>query len=251
MSEQIIKFIAPKKYANLKVDLPKPIKLNIPEWYKKLSHNLENQTIKGCIPFLDTLTTGYVLSLPQDMIIEHNFVNPKSNKKDSFFRNSLEDIGNFASALNINVNIHSETHPIHQLGGVDGGCPFVKKNNDLPFYKILNPWIIKTPPGYSCLFTAPLNNADDRFTALSEIVDTDIYDSYINFPIVLNGDKYPELKTILKVGTPYVQVIPFKRDNWKMQIAYTDRDERWARLEFLRKFIHKYKTIAWRKKSWK
>ena len=117
MSEQIIKFIAPKKYANLKVDLPKPIKLNIPEWYKKLSHNLENLTIKGCIPFLDTLTTGYVLSLPQDMIIEHNFVNPKSNEKDSFFRNSLEDIGNFVSALNINVNIHNETHGIHQLGG--------------------------------------------------------------------------------------------------------------------------------------
>jgi hypothetical protein len=36
-----------------------------------------------------------------------------------------------------------------------------------------------------------------------------------------------------------------------MQIDYTERDERWARLEFLRKFIHKYKTIAWRKKSWK
>ena len=251
MSEKIIKFIAPKKYANLKVDLPKPIKFNVPEWFKKLDHNLENQTIKGCVPFLDSLTTGYLLSLPQDMIIEHNFVNPKTNQKDSFFRILLEGLSNFINATNVNLNVTNETHGVHQLGGVDGGCPFVKKNSELPFYKILNPWIIKTPPGYSCLFTAPLNNGDDRFTALSGIVDTDTYDSYINFPIVLNGDKYPELRTVLKVGTPYIQVIPFRRDNWKMEIDYIEKDERWDRLGFARMFLHKYKKMAWRKKSWK
>ena len=251
MSEKIIKFIAPKKYANLKVDLPKPIKFNVPEWFKKLDHNLENQTIKGCVPFLDSLTTGYLLSLPQDMIIEHNFVNPKTNQKDSFFRNSLEGLSNFINATNVNLNVTNETHGVHQLGGVDGGCPLVKKKSELPFYKILNPWIIKTPPGYSCLFTAPLNNGDDRFTALSGIVDTDTYDSYINFPIVLNGDKYPELRTVLKVGTPYIQVIPFRRDNWKMEIDYIEKDERWDRLGFARMFLHKYKKMAWRKKSWK
>ena len=251
MSQKIIKFLAPKKYVDLKLDHPKPIKLNIPDWYKKLQHTIESRTVKGCIPFLDTLTTGYVLSMPGDMIIEHNFDNTKINQKDSFFRNSFEAVATLGVQENLNVNLHQETHDINQLGGKEGGCPFVKKNMDLPFYKILNPWIIKTPPGYSCLFTSPLNNEDDRFNIISGIVDTDNYDSYINFPIIINGDKYPNLKTILKAGTPYAQVIPFKRDNWKMEIGYQKQDERWARLKMVRKFLHNYKELIWSKKSWK
>ena len=45
------------------------------------------------------------------------------------------------------------------------------------------------------------------------------FNTEINFPIVINGDKYPTLKTTLKIGTPYVQIIPFKRDNWKCQLC--------------------------------
>ena len=86
---------------------------------------------------------------------------------------------------------------------------------------------------------------------ISGIVDTDNYDSYINYPIIINGDKYPNLKTILKAGTPYAQVIPFKRDNWKMEIGYQKQDERWARLKMVRKFLHNYKELIWSKKSWK
>jgi hypothetical protein len=104
-------------------------------------------------------------------------------------------------------------HPI-QLEG----SPYVEKNKNLPFYKIINPWIIKTPPGYSCLFVPPLNNTDDRFSIIPAIVDTDTFPNEINFPIVINGDKYPTLDTVLKKGTPYVQVIPFKRDKWKMKL---------------------------------
>lgn len=251
MNDKIIKFYAPKEWVDAKLDYPKPIKLNVPEWYKKLDYGLEKKQIKGCIPFLDSLTTGYVLSLPQDIIIEHNIKHPDTGKPDSFYRNAFEELGNFLRHNNINVNTGPEIHTIEQLGGKEGKCPFIKKNKELPIYKILNPWIIKTPPGYSCLFVPILNNGDDRFTPVAGIVDTDTYENYINFPIIINGDKYPTLMTTFKAGTPYVQVIPFKRDNWKMEIHNLEKDERWNRLGIVRKFLHNYKTRYWNKKSWK
>ena len=55
----------------------------------------------------------------------------------------------------------------------------VTEYSELPekhVHKIFNPWIIKTPPGYSCLFTSPLNNNDDRFNIIPGIVDNDIFD---------------------------------------------------------------------------
>ena len=62
----------------------------------------------------------------------------------------------------------------------------VEKNKNLPFHKILNPWIITTPPGYSTLFVPPLNNSDDRFSIIAGIVDTDTFKNEINFPIVIH-----------------------------------------------------------------
>ena len=119
-------------------------------------------------------------------------------------------------------NLNNETpqiHPSHQLEG----SPLLKKNskeNKLPFYKILNPFHIKTPKGYSCLFIPPLNNKDDRFEIISGIVDTDIFQTEINFPFLVNTDKYPSLETTIQRGTPYVQVIPFKRDEWKFKLNF-------------------------------
>ena len=71
----------------------------------------------------------------------------------------------------------------------------------------------------------------------------------VNFPIVINGDKYPILKTTIKRGTPYVQVIPFKREKWNMVI--TPRDTRKDALGFGTSFINNYKNRFWNKKSWK
>ena len=116
----------------------------------------------------------------------------------------------------------------------------------------MNPWIIKTPPGYSTLFLPPLNNSDDRFNIIPGIVDTDSFNVHINFPIVINGDKYPSLETTIKKGTPYVQVIPFKRDNWKMKInSINQKDIVSSRIFFGLKLLNRYKDKYWKKKLWK
>ena len=115
----------------------------------------------------------------------------------------------------------------------------------------MNPWIIKTPPGYSCLFVPPLNNTDDRFFIIPGIVDTDTFPNEINFPIVINGDKYPTLDTLFKKGTPYVQIIPFKRDKWKMKITGKNTEEmRKEKTFYGLSLLHIYKNKFWNKKSW-
>ena len=83
-------------------------------------------------------------------------------------------------------------------------------------------------------------------------MDTDTFPNEINFPIVLNGDKYPTLETTIKKGTPYVQVIPFKRDSWKMIVKSRKQKEIInSRLFYGLKVINMYKEKYWNKKKWK
>jgi hypothetical protein len=251
MFDKEIEFSAHEDYYALKEDYPIPIKSNIPEWYKKLEHTILNKTVKGCMPFLDTLTSGYLLKIPQDFHVRHN-VDNKNEKgeefKDSFQTFGLHDQSQFLHAKYLNLNSGSDIHLIKQVEG----SSLIEKNKNLPFYKIVNPWKIKTPKGYSCLFVPPLNNSDDRFSIIPGIVDTDTFPNEINFPIIINGDKYPILETTIKKGTPYVQIIPFKRDLWKMIIkSRTQKEIQSSRVFYGLKLLNIYKDKYWNKKSWK
>lgn len=245
-----IKYILPKGTKKIFEDIiPKPASFNIPEWFKELKSEPALLTIKGCMPFLDSLTAGYIAKFPQDMEIEHN-VKGKDGKPDAFFRPAIAKGVTDPFGLNLNTE-EPAVHPIEQLGK----CPFVKTNKNLPFYKVLLPYFIVTPPGYSCLFTPILNNQEDRFFPVAGIVDTDKYESYVNIPIVINGDKYETLKTVFKKGTPLCQIIPFKRDNWETEVVETEKPG-WYKLAYSRlqvhtKLIDNYKKYFWVKKRWK
>jgi hypothetical protein len=251
MFDKEIEFSAHEDYFALKEDYPEPAKFNIPEWYKKLDHEIFNRTVKGCMPFLDSLTAGYILKMTQDLHIRHNVDNHNEKGeiiKDSFQTYALHDCFTHLMSKWVNLNSGIEVHNPKQLEG----SPLVEKNKNLPFYKILNPWKIKTPPGYSCLFVPPLNNSDDRFSIIPAIVDTDTFPNEMNFPIVINGDKYPVLETTIKKGTPFVQVIPFKRDSWKMKTTPRKQKEiQNSRIFYELRLINNYKTKNWAKKTWK
>ena len=247
MLENIIEFSTQEDYFDLKEDYPTPTKLNIPNWFKKLDHSILDPTIKGCMPFLDALTAGYILKMPQDFAIKHNIDDENKEKAIGQFPAAhAEQI--FANLKGLNINTTLQTHTPNQLGE----CPYHEQNKNLPYHKILNPWHIKTPPGYSCLFLPIMHNADDRFFPLAGIVDTDSFPNEINFPIVINGYKYPVLDTVIEKGTPYVQVIPFKRENWKMKLSKrTTKKVFTNRMNYALKIIHNYKKRFWNKKSWK
>jgi hypothetical protein len=251
MFNKDIEFSAHEDYFIQKEDYPIPAKLNIPEWYKNLDHTILSKTVKGCMPFLDSLTAGYLLKMPQDFYVRHNVDN--KNEKGEEFKDSFQTFGLHEESIklgakNINLNSSIDVHPVYQLQG----SPHVEKNKNLPFYKIINPWKIKTPKGYSCLFVSPLNNSDDRFSIIPAIVDTDTFPNEINFPIIINGDKYPILESLIKKGTPYVQIIPFKRDSWKMNLKPREQKEiQNSRMFYGLTLFNTYKEKFWSKKSWK
>jgi len=247
MFENKIEFIASKEYIeNSKIIHPIPAKNNIPQWFKKLKHSMNNMTVKGCMPFLDSLTSGYILKMPVDYYIKHNFKVEGTDKKATGFQ-TTERPHWHTKHFNLNINQKEESHPTIQLEG----SPLVEKNKNQSFHKIMNPWTIKTPPGYSTLFVPPLNNADDRFSIIPAIVDTDTFPNKVNFPFIVNGDKYETLETTIEFGTPYVQVIPFKRESWKMKVTEEKQNETVTHYFSLRHIINNYKKIFWSKKSWK
>lgn len=228
---------------------PQPIKLNLPSWYKKIKHSAVNKTIKGCVPFLQTLTTGYLLKIPAEFYLRHNVFN-EGKRVTHKITTSKSFSDQIAYYLKLNINFNDQIHPSKQILG----SPLVQKNKTLPVQKILNPWFIKTPPGFSCLFVPPLNNTDDRFSIISGIVDTDSFDQRINFPYIVNGDKYPYIDEIIKAGVPYVQVIPFKRQNWQMKIKSMKEKEiiqTRRKMTITEKMIHTYRNTFFKKTLWK
>lgn len=250
MFSNIIEFQCSKEFIeNNKDNLPVPTKLNIPDWFKKLKHHSVEKTIKGCMPFLDTLTSGYLLKLDQDIYLEHNVEVDGEKISRSLPAIADADLNTkHTHAININYKpLMENSHPLKQIGE----CPYGKKNKNFSIMKINNPWLIKTPPGYSCLFLPPLNNQDDRFSIIPGIVDTDDFKLEVNFPFVVNGDKYPELKTTLKRGTPYVQVIPFKREKWKMKIVEKKEGAVDRSFFYFKQVVDNYKNRYWKKKQWK
>lgn len=232
--ENIIEFSSVDEYIeNSKDILPIPSKLNIPKWFKNLKHSEFEVTAKGCMPFLDSLTAGYILKVPTDIYF-------LKEEKDGKIITKIEIANKNLPFLNHADDIKDQIHPTWQLKD----SPLIKQNGDKAFFKILNPWIIKTPPGYSCLFLPPMNNNTNDFEIVCGIVDTDNYENNINFPIVF---KKNDQSVKIKRGDPFVQVIPFKRESWKMKIKNTSKR---GLMGFFTAFINNYKNRAWYKKRW-
>lgn len=224
---------------------PQPALKVIPEWYKKSdsykdgkkeifinSGNIGfSQTIKKCMPVFDSMTSGYILSTPTDI-----FISEDENKERLFAWNNSEVI---RDVVDIHNKIQLQLHPsANQVRESEWRIP--KWNNQ---------WGIKTPKGYSCLFINPMHNPNGYFTILEGIVDTDTYTVPVAFPFTLNDKNFVGL---IPAGTPIVQIIPFKRDEWKSQIG-NEEDIKKSRddIVLLRtKFFDSYKKLFRSEKVW-
>jgi hypothetical protein len=228
MFENKIKFVATDKSM---VDVwphPEPASRFIPEEYKKLERfdkkNKHTPTLKTCMPFLDSLTAGYIISFDQDYLVdpvEDDFSVTPANKEQNDF--------GFHGKVQLPKDWHKKT-------GENAG-------------KFHNKWLIKTPPGYSCLFIKPMNRVEERFKIISGIVDTDTYIDTINFPFILK--KWDE-QFLIKKGEPMIQVIPFKRESWKMWSGFYLEPLHNKTLKLLTsEWVDRYKKHFWSKKSFK
>jgi hypothetical protein len=171
---------------------PRPAKDAIPLWFRKIAPiDLEHIgardngiTVKRCMPFLDALTTGWIVPLAATVRME---IKDGGQTVDCGWEFDRTMVSN---------------HSPHQVTG--------HPNASRPPCKFHNYWSIRTAPGWSCLFVPPLNRPNGVFETVAGIVDTDTYFAHIHFPFFPIG---PDGVHIIEKGTPIVQVFPFQRSN--------------------------------------
>lgn len=183
---------------------PLPANKLIPGWYKDLdtecpvATDYVNEegipTIKRCMPVQDYITGGYVIR----------------NVYQSHIRQIIEKTAENYVGYEIKSKMDQGItgHPYHQ-------CPVKINDKKNHFFKIHNPWQIKTPPGYSCHIYQPYYFFRQDFSIFPAIVDTDTHDDFIQFVAVANTEN-----VILNPGDPLVVVFPFKREDWTHQCNY-------------------------------
>jgi hypothetical protein len=205
---------------------PKPAIKFVPEWYKKMESRFPKEknpeslpTIKKCIPVLDAITAGYIIVSPCDVYISLKDGEPNYNSQ-------------IVNLIQFHPRKQAHLHP---------------SVNDFPFPKWLNPWAIKTPQGYSCIFKPPAHNSNPWFEILEGIVDTDTYTTAVNFPFVL---KNPTQEFMIPAGTPIAQVIPFKREEWKSSLSNDKESPKGVSTYLNSLFFDRYKRLFWSRKSY-
>lgn len=194
---------------------PVPAKSMLPDWFKKLpavdkanvTATNNGLTIKRCMPFLDALTTGWIIPVAATVRLE------------------VRDGGNTVDAGWEIDKVMVSSHAMHQVAG--------NPREPRPPCKMHNYWTIKTPPGWSCLFVPPLNRHNAVIEIVSGIVDTDTYTSLINFPFFATA---PDGIYTLERGSPLVQLIPFRRQSTHIgaEIRAERPDEANARQRIMR-----------------
>jgi hypothetical protein len=211
---------------------PAPAKTFTPQWYKDtrsyigdkkgMTDGYPSTTIKKCVPVLDIMTAGYIIPTWADIWVQ---------VKDGVYTFQ-------SGAKNMRLDYHPPTqlknYPANSSG--DGA------------HKFINPWSIRTPKGYSCFFIPPAHNPNPYFEVLSGSVDTDSYYAPVNFPFLF---KVKEFEGLIPAGTPLVQVIPFKREKWKMKFGDAKDEIESAKVtsELRTNIFNSYRNRFWDKKE--
>jgi hypothetical protein len=180
---------------------PGPTIKELPEWYvsaERFATMPDGQpyvgpdggkipTWKACPAIYDVLGTGYVLKTPCDLdffIDDNGIIDVKV--KDARFANFV-----------------SRRDPMPQFD-----APIGAYKHHFAWY---SDWGIETPKGYSTLYLTPMNRFDLPFQNTTGIIDTD----NVSLPGTLPFFIAEGWTGTLPAGTPYVQLLPFKREDWK------------------------------------
>lgn len=201
-----IKFVSNRPWLNENSSSkPESSTKEIPDWYRKADRFVKDHvgnyvvgpdtgkipTWKSCPALLDIFSTGYVLKTPTDLefyIDDNNEINVKV--KDMYKQDFCTRRGKMPEFMHP-MGYHEE----HFAWWPD--------------------WAVELPEGYSALYTHPLNRFDLPFLMTAGVVDND----KVNLPGSMPFFIVKGFTGIIPEGTPYAQVIPFKREDWESEIV--------------------------------
>jgi hypothetical protein len=220
---------------------PMPASQFIPEWWRSIplheprpnesngnkiivENGVSNAGAKQCMPMLDALLTGYIVTLWADVQIRQINGNPIITWRIK------------------STDVFQE----HGLTAKMVEPPTGYSNN---VFKYISTWIPITPKGYSVLITAPFGYRNTPFQAIPAVIDSDKSTLEIVPPMWVKKD----FEGIVEKGTPMFQITPFKRTEWEGNYDYYPNGE-YAKVHdknFGSTIINHYKKFVWSKKSYK
>jgi len=181
----------------------------IPTWYKKAPHTIDptkiyynydgsvekfpnhinpetqiGATFKRCVPILDAMIFGYMIVLGQDVIFDEDTL-----------------------SFNLDSPVQQITHSPYEAEGY-----IFPSDAHQKLFKWDTGVKLELPEGYSALFMTPMHRNDLPFYTLSGVVDVDRHPLTVNTPMIMKKG----FSGVIPKGTPVVQVIPLKREDWKL-----------------------------------
>lgn len=113
-------------------------------------------------------------------------------------------------------------------------------------------WGVELPEGYSAIYMTPMNRFDLPFVNTTGIVDSDKVYLLGTFPFFL-----PEgWEGTIPAGTPYLQILPFKRENWDHEVKILEQQEMYDNMLKNMQFYRQpdggvYKNKIWSRREYK
>jgi hypothetical protein len=160
---------------------------SLPDWYKDADryHDNGNSTFRNCVPFFDAMTSGYIFKTPCDIMFQHD---------EDRITAYIED-PQFQYFVGLRDPLPGFHHP-------EGYYP--------EHFSFLPEWGVSLDSGFSALYTTPFNRFDLPFVVTTGIIDND----KMNTPGMIPFFVKTGFSGLLPKGTPYLQVIPFRREEW-------------------------------------
>lgn len=203
METNNIKFVINRPWLNLESpSKPSPTIKTIPDWYRKADRFAVNPmtgkpwempdgsgkipTWKACPAVFDIMGTGYVYKTPCDI---------------EFFEDAAGQIQ--AKVMNPeNADFLQDRPPMPQFMPPMG---YHQKH-----FAWWADWAVELPEGYSALYTQPFNRFELPFLTTSGIIDND----KVSLPGTMPFYVVKGFTGVIPAGTPYAQILPFKREHW-------------------------------------
>lgn len=221
--------------------LPEPTSKYIPKWFSDMDLFFKDPstdkdfldqagnkypTFKACPALLDIFTTGYVLKTPCDLTFyEHEGrIEVKTEPGYENFCASRPEMPNFPVPHG-----HMTEH----------------------FHWWPN-WSVNLPDGYSAIYLSPINQFHLPFTTVAGIIDNDKVHSSGLIPYFLKEG----FTGVIPKGTAFLQIIPFKREDWEMDPQFHTLKEIDVMYKEVAKIFRKpeggvYKKLFWSRRKYK
>jgi len=220
-----IKFKPGSKETELSVPYPKSAKNYLPDWFKDFPQVDSSGTFsaKKCMPFTDSLTSGYIQELWCDL-----YISIKDGNAQYRWAGDIKPIGTRQETFN-------STNLFPKFDGYFQG----------EFHWITQ-WEPKTPKGYSTVYSHPSARFDLPFVTFSGIIDTDTYNGTGPLPFIVKEN----FEGVIPAGTPIYQIHFIKRETWSSSTDLYDDEKVYKERQSVRKyFTNGYRSQYWNKKK--